>query len=149
MDSKIMTRRSLFKAIACAVAFVGMVALAQAEDTKLDPTGTWSWTTPGRNGNPGRTSKLTIKKSDAGLTGTLTTPGRGDNPPNKTEISNIKIEGDQISFKTTREVNGDTLTSTYTGTLTADSIKGKIAVTGGSQERPPRNWEAKHAASSE
>lgn len=132
--------------MAGAVALLGMVALAQAQDKALDPTGTWTWGAPGRNGNPGRTNTLTLKYSGGNLTGSLSTPRRNGNA-NTTDISNGKLTGDQISFTTTSERNGTTYTSTYTGTLTADTIKGKIAVTGGDNPRPPRNWTAKRSTS--
>lgn len=143
-----MTARSFFKAMICAVALVGTAALAQAQDSSaLNPTGTWTWSTPGRNGGADRTNTLTLKYSGGSLTGSISAPGRNGNA-NSTDISNGKLEGDQISFQTTRDRNGTTLTTTYKGTLTADAIKGKVAVTGGDQERPARNWEAKRSKSS-
>jgi hypothetical protein len=42
----------------------------------------------------------------------------------------------------------NTLTMTYEGTVTADTIKGKITTTGGAQTRPARDWEAKREAAS-
>ncbi|MGA2176817.1 MAG: hypothetical protein ABSH38_17715 [Verrucomicrobiota bacterium] len=142
-----MTARFFFKAIACAMAFVGTVALAQAQDTKLDPSGKWIWTTPGRNGGPDRTNTLTLKYSGGALTGSIKAPRRGGES-SSTDISDGKLAGDKISFKTTRDAGGNTLTDTYEGTLTADSIKGKITSTGGTRERPPRDWEAKREAAS-
>ncbi len=140
-----MTARNFFTTIAGAVAFVGMVALAQAQDTKLDPTGSWTWTTPGRGGNPDRTNTLTLKYSGGALTGAIKAPSRNGGT-SSTDISDGKLAGDKISFKTTREAGGNTLTDSYEGTLSADSIKGKITTTGGTRERPPRDWNAKRAA---
>jgi hypothetical protein len=140
-----MRARSFFKAMACAAAFAGMIALAQAQATKLDPSGTWTWTSPGRNGGPARTNTLVLKFSAGAVTGAIKTPGREGNITS-TDISDGKLEGDQITFKTTRERNGTTYVSTYSGTLTADTMKGKMVTTGGTQDRS-RNWLAKRSPS--
>jgi hypothetical protein len=138
------TPRSFFTAIACAVAFVGMVALAQAQDaTKPNPTGTWMWTTPGRNGGPDRTNTVTLKYADGKLTGSLKLAARGRGAANPVEIANGKLSGNTISFVTTRTAGENTFTNTFKGTLTADTITGKMTVTGGTTERPPVDWVAK------
>jgi len=137
-----MTVRSFLKTIVGAVALVGMVALAQAQDKSLDPTGTWAWTTPGRNGGPDRTYTLTLKYSAGALTGSLSVPGRGGNP-NKVNIANGKLDGSTISFEVSRERNGTTTTTIYKGTLTANSITGKVKVK--DSDRPERDWTAKRS----
>jgi hypothetical protein len=118
-----------------------------AQDTKLDPTGTWTWTRPGRNGGPDVTNTLTLKYAGGTLSGAIKAPRRGGEVAS-TDISDGKLAGDKISFKTTREAGGNTMTDSYEGTLTADTIKGKITSTGGTRERPPRDWEAKRKAAS-
>jgi len=142
MDCKMMTVRSFLKAIAGAVALVGLVTFAQAEDKSLDPSGTWTWTTPGRNGGPDRTSTLTLKSSGGTVTGSLSTPGRGGNP-NKTDIANVKVEGKTISFEVTRERNGTSTTTVYKGTLEGDTITGTTKIKDG--DRPERKWSAKRS----
>jgi hypothetical protein len=146
MDCKMMTVRSFLKAIAGAVALVGMVALAQAEDKSdkvSDPSGTWTWTTPGRNGGADRTTTLTLKRADdKSLAGSISTPGRGG-APNKTDISNVKLEGNTISFEVSRERQGATTTTIYKGTLTGDTITGKVKVK--DSDRPERDWTAKRS----
>jgi len=138
-----MTVRSFLKAIAGAVALVGMVALAQAEDKTLDPSGTWTWTTPGRNGGPERTFTLTLKNSGGTITGSLSAPGRNGNA-NKTDISNAKLEGGTISFEVSRERNGQTMTTVYKGTLAGDKITGKSKAK--DSEGEGRDWTAKRSA---
>ena len=87
------------------------VSVAQAED-KPNVTGTWSWTTPGRNGGPDRTNTLTLKIEGDNVTGSLLIPGR--NRVNKTDITEGKLTGNELTFKITRERNGKTTTITYT-----------------------------------
>lgn len=140
-----MTARSFLKAIAGAVALVGLVTFAQAEDKSSDPSGTWTWTTPGRNGGPERTTTLTLKNVGGTITGSISSPGRNGNA-NKTDISNVKLEGSTISFEVTRERNGQTMTTVYKGTLEGDKITGKTTVK--DSDRPGRNWAAKRGAAS-
>jgi hypothetical protein len=147
MNAKTKTAVTFFKAMTCAVALLGMAALAQAQDAKVDPTGTWTWVNAGRNGGPGRTNTLTLKYASGALSGTLKAPGRGG-AATPMEIADGKLDGNKISFKVTREMGDNTLTITYDGTVTADTIKGKITTTGGSQTRPARDWEAKREAAS-
>ena len=60
----------------CAAAILLLTASAQA----ADPTGTWTWSTPGRNGGPDRVSTLTLKADAATLTGKVSATGRDGSP---------------------------------------------------------------------
>ncbi len=62
---KIKSLRSLAMALGAAC-FLTVAAFAG------DPTGSWSWSSPGRNGGPPRTSKLTLALKDGALTGSTT-----------------------------------------------------------------------------
>ena len=128
------------KVIGCVALTCCALSVAQAEDTP-NVAGTWTWTTPGRNGGPDRTSTLTLKVDGSTVTGTLAVPGRGDTV-NKTDISDGKITGDQVSFKTTRERNGTTTTATYSGKVTADTIEGTVKTQTGDNEARSRAWKA-------
>src|SRR5438105_8219991 len=99
---------SLIKAAACAILALG--AVAQAQDKKADPTGTWTWTTPGRNGGPDRKSTLKLKTDGDKLTGTISAPGRQRAEASDTAIEDGKIKGDEVSFTVTREFNGNKFT---------------------------------------
>ena len=114
-----------------------LVCSAAAQVRAADATGTWTWETPGRNGN---TNKQTLKLKQEGdkLTGTVQ-GARGS----AMEIKNGKIDGNEISFKVTRERNGTTATTTYTGKLEGDTIKGKIESEGRNGQTRSRDWEAK------
>jgi len=120
------------------------VLLAAAAAQAADPAGTWTWSTPGRNGGPDRVTTLTLKVTDAKLTGTVSAPGRGG-AATETPIADGKIDGDNISFNLVRNFNGNSSTNKYTGAVTADAITGKIESTRDG-ETQTRDWVAKRAA---
>src|SRR6266536_1431391 len=128
----------LIKVTACAILALG--AVAQAQDKKADPTGTWTWSQPGRNGGPDRKYTLKLKLEGEKVTGTLTAPGRGGQSSD-VAISEGKLKGDEISFEVTREVQGNKITAKYNGKISGDSIKGKMDA--GRDGQTPRDWEAK------
>ncbi len=109
-----------------------------------DPAGTWTWTTPGRNGGPDRTNTLTLSTQDAKLTGKVSVPGR-DGQAVETSITDGKVDGDNVSFALVREFNGNSVTNKYTGTVTADAITGTIEFNRNG-EIQSRKWEAKRSA---
>ena len=78
-----------------------------------------------RNDGPDRTNTLTLKLEGDKLTGTLSMLRRNGEKMD-TAIQDAKVAGDEISFSIVREFNGNTMTSKYSGKLSADSIKGKI-----------------------
>ena|SRR6266536_3252095 len=132
----------LINLVACA--FLGLGAIAQAQDKKADPTGTWTWTSAGRNGGPDRKSTLKLKLDGDKLTGSVSAPGRGGEVSD-TAIADGKIKGDELSFTVTREFNGNKFTAKYSGKIDGDTIKGKVETErdGNAQSR---NWEAKREA---
>jgi hypothetical protein len=133
---------SLLKVGFCAIVALGAIVQVRAEDKKVDPTGTWTWTTPGRNGGPDRKSTLKLKLDGEKLTGTVSSPGRQGGQATDTAIEDSKLKGDEISFKVTREFNGNKFIAKYNGKIGADSIKGKIE-TDRNGETQSRDWEAK------
>src|SRR5215470_15908487 len=108
-----------------AVLAVSSLTQIQAEDKKADPTGSWTWTTPGRNGGPERKMTLKLKTEGEKLTGTRTAPSRGGQTQD-TDIKDGKIKGDEVSFTVSREFNGNTMTTKYHGKVSGDAIKGKV-----------------------
>ncbi len=127
----------------CAVMAIGFLAQAQAQDKKADPTGTWSWTVPGRNGGPDRKMTLKLKAEGDKVTGKLTSPARGGETRD-TEIKDGKLKGNELSFTVTREFNGNTMVTKYNGKVSADAIKGKMEFERNG-ETQSRDWEAKKA----
>jgi len=141
-----LTKKSSVSIIALALTFCGLSSVSSsraAEDKKADPSGTWTWTTPGRNGGADRKMTLKLKVEGEKVTGTLSTPGR-DGEMVKSEIEDGKIKGDEVSFAVTREFNGNKRTSKYHGTITADAIKGKTEFERNG-EAQSRDWEAKRS----
>ena len=133
------TLTSLIKLGICTIFALGALGQAQAADA----SGKWTWSRPGRNGGPDQVSTLTLKVEGDKLTGTLSSPGRGGQAT-ETKITDGKIKGDEISFNVVREFNGNTMTTKYSGKVTADSIKGKIESERNGQPQS-RDWEAKRA----
>src|SRR5262245_6336971 len=100
-------------AVAMAVVVAGFVSTAVAADA----TGTWKWTTTFNNQS--REATLKLKQDGDKLSGAYV--GQSGESP----ISDAKIEGDKISFKVTRERDGNKFTTAYSGTLKDDTITGK------------------------
>jgi len=100
-------------------------ALATVAAFAADVTGKWSYEMQGRNG--AMTGTINLKADGSTLTGTVS--GRAGD----TEISNGKVDGDNISFDVVREFNGNKMTMKYIGTVTADGIKFKVEREGGGE----------------
>ncbi|HZM03412.1 MAG TPA: hypothetical protein VFC44_10330 [Candidatus Saccharimonadales bacterium] len=145
MKHKTQNSFTILKVAACALLAFCFVASAQAQDAKIDPTGTWIWANARRNGGPGRTNTLVLKYQNNVLSGTVQSLVRGG-PANRISISDGKLEGDQISFKVSREVNGNVMITGYEGRVAEDTIKGKIS-TERDGETQSHKWEARREAS--
>jgi hypothetical protein len=105
-------KRLLMTAI---VAFVmGLVSSTFAADA----TGTWKWTTTFQNQS--REATLKLKQEGDKLSGVYV----GGQSNTETPIEDAKIDGDKISFKVTRDRNGQKFTTAYSGTLKDDTITG-------------------------
>ena len=113
-----------------------LAVTARAEDKKADPTGTWTWSVPGRNGGPARQVTAKLKFDGDKLTGSIS--GRQSD----TAIEEGKLAGEDISFTVTREVNGTKIVQKFAGKLSGDSIKGKID-TDRDGQTSSADWEAK------
>ena len=110
-----------FVAASAAVSLLSVAAFA------ADLTGSWKWTTQGRNGPLEVTARLQLK--DGALTGTVS--GRmGDAP-----IGDATFKDGKVAFTVTREFNGNKIVVKYDGKLEGDTINGTI-------ERPGRDGDA-------
>jgi hypothetical protein len=129
-----MTKKLLFVVtLMLVVAFALMAA---------DITGKWVAEQPGRNGGPPRQTTFDLKASGSTLTGTITGGmggggrrgggggggGGGAAPaaPQPREISDGKVDGNNISFTVKMEFNGNTMVTKYEGTLSGDELKLKV-----------------------
>jgi hypothetical protein len=145
MQSKQYNLASLIKVVTCAILTLGAVVQIQAQDKKTDPTGTWTWSRPGRDGGAEVKSTLKLKLEGDKLTGTLAAPGPQGGESRETAIEDAKLSGDEISFKVTRERNGNKFTQKYNGKISGDTIKGKIEFERNG-EAQSREWQAKREA---
>ena len=122
-----------FAISAVMLALVGLVSSARAAE---DPTGTWKFTA--MLGKKSTDATLKLKLDGDKLTGTVgLAEGRGD-----TAISDATFKDDKLSFSVTRELKGEKFTQKYSGTVSGDTIKGKIETERGGQARS-NDWEAK------
>jgi hypothetical protein len=112
------TLKSIIQTTACLALAFGAVTLAQAQDKKVDVTGTWKTSFTNQNGQVRQTT-IKLKAEGEKLTGTVS--GR----QNDTAIEEGKIKGDEISFQVTREFNGNKVTTKYTAKVSGDLLKGK------------------------
>ena len=127
-----------FVAAALVLALAGLASMAQAED-KPNPTGTWKWTV--NFGGEEREITLKLKLDGEKLTGTIT--GRDDK---ETAIEDGKYKDGEVSFKVTRERDGNKFTIKYSGKVTGDTLKGKSEFEINGEARS-RDFEAKRAKS--
>src|SRR5262245_40639327 len=109
----------------CAILALSAFSQAYAADKKSDASGTWTWSSPGRQGGEPRKSTLKRKVDGSKVTGTLSTPGRGGQASDVT-IEDGKVSGEDISFTVTREFNNNKFVTKYNGKISGDSIKGKM-----------------------
>ena len=81
-----------------------------------DATGTWKASIETPNGNIETT--FALKVDGAKLTGTMTSGQMGES-----QISEGKVDGDNISFSVVREFNGNEFRINYKGKVTESEIK--------------------------
>lgn len=105
-----------------------------------DATGKWTAEMPGRGGNM-MTVTMNLKADGSKLTGTVS--GRNGD----TEISDGKVDGNDVSFTVVREFNGNKITSAYKGKLEGDVIHFNMKMEGGQMSNAPeRTFDAKRAS---
>jgi hypothetical protein len=129
------------KILAGTILVTGVLVQARAEDKKVDPSGTYVWSIPARNGGADRTNTLVLKLAGDKLTGKLSAPGRGGQI-NSTDIMDGKVAGADVSFCVVRTFNENTVTNKFSGKLADGVIKGKIEYTRNGEPQS-RDWEAR------
>jgi len=103
---------------ACLALTLGGAVATQAQDKKVEVTGTWKSSFTNQNGQV-RESTFKLKAEGEKLTGTIS--GRRNDIP----IEEGKIRGDEVTFQVTREVNGNKVITKYTAKVSSDTMKGK------------------------
>jgi hypothetical protein len=129
----------LFKHLTGALILAGTMAIVHAADV----SGTWTWTVPDRNGGPDHTNTLTLKVDGSSLTGKVSTLNRKGKVID-TPIADGKVDGDAISFIVVHENKGNSNTNSFSGTVAADEITGKIGYTHDGNQQS-RDWAAKRS----
>jgi hypothetical protein len=135
-----MTKKLLF--VMTILLVVTCVAIA------ADVSGKWSYEQAGRGGGPGMQVTITLKPDGAKLSGSIPGFGRGGgDPPPPTEISNGKVDVNNVYFEVKRQgQNGETITK-YEGTVEGDSMKLKITRPGRGGDPQTTEVTAKKAGS--
>jgi hypothetical protein len=118
------------------VVSAGVVGVARADD-KPNPAGTWKWSVT-RNGET-RETTLKLKLDGDKLTGTITGRDNKDSP-----IEDATYKDGEVSFKVTREINGQKRIMMYKGKVSGDSLTGKIEFERDGQTQS-RDFDAKRA----
>jgi hypothetical protein len=109
---------------------------SEKPEFKLDLSGQWKWTMQRQNGG-GREITLTLKQDGEKLTGTVSGLGFGG----ESDIEEGSYKDGQVTFKVTRSRGGQDITTTYTGKVQGDTIKGMVD-TDIRGNKVPRDWEA-------
>jgi hypothetical protein len=119
------------------VALVGLAGVTRAEDKGGSATGTWKWEF--KRGDQAVELTLKLKQDGDKLTGTFIGPDGKE-----TAIEDGKVKDGELSFKVTRERDGNKFIIKYTGKVSGDAIKGKTERERDG-ETQSRDWEAKRA----
>ena len=112
-----MTKKLLFVTTILLVAALAAFA--------ADVSGKWVYEQPGRGGGDPVKVTIILKASGSSLSGNVSRPGRDGNVMD-TPITAGKVDGNNISFKTTQSFGGNDFTTDYSGTLSGDDLKLKI-----------------------
>jgi hypothetical protein len=97
------------------LALTGLVLLA------ADIDGTWTAETQGKNGP--QTQTLTLMSKGTELTGKMDNGGKGG----PADISEGKVEGNNVSFKIVRDFGGKQVSQEFKGTLAGGELKGQMS----------------------
>jgi len=115
------------------------LALGSVSALAADFNGKWTGDVQGRNGNT-QTLTFDFHVDGANLTGKITTP-RGD-----VDLSNGKVDGDNISFDQVLNFNGNSITISYKGAAQADGTIKFTRTFGTDGDRPPQDFVAKRGS---
>lgn len=121
-----------------------LFALTSVAALAADFNGKWTAEVPSRQGGT-MTNTFNFKVDGDKLTGTMSSQ------MGEVDLTNGKVEGDNISFDVVRSFNGNSITLSYAGKADgADSIKFTRTFKGdmpnGGQAPPPQEFTAKKAA---
>jgi hypothetical protein len=122
------------RSIPIGLAALTLILLAQPVQAQVDMTGIWEITTVTQRGE--RVMTFTFKQDGATLTGhtEFAAMGRGGGAaaaaaPREISISNGKVEGNQVTFQIVMGMGERSMTQSFTGTVSGDTMEGTM--TGG------------------
>lgn len=95
---------------------------ADKDGKKLDAKGTWSYSTETPQGT--NTGKLKLKNEGGTYSGTIT----NNTSDKETELKNVSLEGNKLSFSFDYQMGSNTLAIEVSLTLEGDSFEGSMAV---------------------
>lgn len=107
------------KRLVAAVVVVALIGLAIPVFAAENVAGTWKWTT--NFGGQSRDSTVKLKLEGDKLSGVYV----GGQSNTETPIEEATIKDDIVSFKVTRERDGQKRVTKYSGKLAGDTITGK------------------------
>jgi hypothetical protein len=116
------------KAILSVALVLGICSLAKADDTVVDPVGTWKCAY--EIGGQKRMSTLTVKKEGDKLVGTMSWPNQKG-----TKLKDLKLKDGTLTYSAERKVGDNTFNVDYKLTIDGDKLKGKGTVDAGSEKR--------------
>ena len=126
--------------LATAALVLGLFLLAggaRTADDKANPDGAWKWTV--KRGDQQHVLSVKLKRDGGKLTGTyIGLDGK------ESAIEDGTYKDGAVSFKITRERDGNKLVIKYNGKVEGDTIKGKAEINAGGETRT-RDWEPKRA----
>ena len=128
-----------FSQIICGAALAALLpmTLLAADATKSSPLdGLWRWNFTNADAGVVQPT-LRVKTEDDG---TITGVSRFRSGTS-TNVSNLKLQGDQVSFEVVRERNGEKTVTRYHGTFKGDKITGQVVATTAGAEQS-RDWNA-------
>lgn len=102
-----------------------LVALTSLAAFAADVTGKWTSEATGKGGP----QTFNLKQDGDKLTGSIE-GGRGG----PVDISNGKVDGDNVSFEVVREMGGNSMTIKYTGTVSGSTMKLSVDMGRGARE---------------
>jgi hypothetical protein len=115
-----------------------LAATVAATALAADVAGTWTWSTKTKKGKEIQ-STLTLKTEGGKLSGELR---RGKK---SVEISNGKVDGDEISFEVNAQRNDQEVVQKFAGKVEGDKITGTMSGGRPGGGGKSREWEAKRS----
>jgi len=109
-----MTKKLLFVLTILLVVTFGAMA--------ADISGKWTAEQAAQGNRPARVTTFTFKVDGSKLTGSMSRPGRGGDPT-VSEISDGKVDGNNVTFSVKMNMGGQEMVSTYKGTINGDTIE--------------------------